>query len=173
MNEGYVLEAMNIASLWRLPIIYICENNLYAMSGRVSDMTRTKHLADRVNALGIASETRDGNDVLAVYETVKKAVTDIKKNKQGPLFIEFETYRQSGHSINDKRVYRSREEEERWLSKDPIQRFERYLVEHAIVTKNGIQKMENIAHAEMVKVIENAKQSPMPDKLSISRHLYV
>lgn len=171
MNEGYVNESLNLASIWNLPIIFVCENNLYAMSGPIGRMTKTKKLSDRAKVMGIESMTIDGNNVVKVYETVEKVYQKIKKNNQ-PVFIECLTYRQSGHSINDKFVYRTREEEKLWMKKDPILLFENYLLKKGISDKKLII-LKNKVSQQIKKATDFAIKSPLPDKSSVNDNLYV
>lgn len=125
-SRGTLYEMMNIASIWKLPLLFILENNHYGMSAASERMIATDSIYRRADGFSIESERIDGNDVLAVYEAVKKAREKIVREKR-PYFIEAETYRMCGHSRSDKRVYRSREEENEWKEKDPIIRFRAFL----------------------------------------------
>src|SRR5699024_6885334 len=127
-NEGAFHESLNLASIWNLPMIFFCENNLYGMSGSVNDMTNVEHIADRAQAYGIPGKTIDGNNVLEVATTTEEAVKRAK-NGEGPTLIEAETYRWRGHSRSDARKYRSRDEEKDWRkNRDPILNFKDQLI---------------------------------------------
>jgi len=132
-NQGTFHESINMAALWKLPVIFVCENNLYAMGTRQSRAMAIENVADRAIAYGIPGEVVDGNDVLAVYEVAWKAVERARKG-EGPTLIECKTYRHKGHSRIDPAKYRPKEEVEEWLAKDPIKRFkERLLQTNALV----------------------------------------
>ncbi len=125
-NQGTFHESLNMAAVWRLPIVYVCENNLYAMSTPLREAAAVEHLAVRAAAYGMPGETIDGNDVLDVREAVARAA-ERARSGGGPALIEAVTYRHLGHSKSDEREYRTREEEECWLALDPILRSERRL----------------------------------------------
>jgi len=118
-NQGTFHESLNMAAIWKLPVIFLCENNHYAMSTSFTRAIATPTIAERAPAYGIPGEKIDGNDFFAVYQTVCEAV-DNARNGNGPTLIEAVTYRKSGHSKSDRCEYRSREEEAYWETKDPI-----------------------------------------------------
>jgi TPP-dependent pyruvate/acetoin dehydrogenase alpha subunit len=126
-NQGTFHESLNMASAWRLPVVYICENNLYAMSTCIRDVTAVEHLAERAAAYRMPAETLDGNDVLEVRDAVARAV-ERARSGGGPSLLECKTYRHLGHSKSDQREYRTRDEEECWRQLDPILRSERRLL---------------------------------------------
>ncbi len=125
-NEGAFHESLNMASIWQLPVIYYCENNQYAMSMAVQRAINIEHISQRACAYGIPGVTVDGNDLIAVYEVVQKAV-DRARAGEGPTLVEAETYRWRGHSKSDRQAYRTREEVKAWQKKDPVRRFSRWL----------------------------------------------
>ena len=127
-NEGDWHESMNIAAIWDLPVIYVCENNLYAASTPFNKAFKVEHIADRACAYGMPGVLVDGNDVLAVRQAALEAVERARKG-EGPTLIECATYRQCGHSRSDPRGYRSREEEAEWKKLDPIVLFRKKLLE--------------------------------------------
>jgi pyruvate dehydrogenase E1 component alpha subunit len=127
-NSGLFHESLNMAALWKLPIIYLCENNLYGMSTPVSKSVSVPDIAIRAQAYGIPGVIVDGTDVLAVMDVVKEAA-DRARRGDGPTLIEAKTYRYLGHSKSDKRAYRTREEEAEWKRKDPILSFGKYMME--------------------------------------------
>ena len=123
-NEGACHEAMNMAAIWRLPVVFVCENNHYGMSFSTDQAFAVKQISERAAAYGMPGITIDGNDVDAVYAAVRDAAGRARSG-DGPSFIEAVTYRWKGHSKSDKNLYRTREEIDEWRARDPIPRFER------------------------------------------------
>lgn len=145
-SRGSVHETMNLASIWKLPVLFFCENNLYGMSASSSEMISIKRISDRAASYSMPGVTVDGNNVLEVYEACKKAVTCIKEGN-GPYFIEALTYRTKGHSKSDRRLYRSAEEEAFWEKKDPIRNFESFLIKEGFFTEEEIREEEERSRA--------------------------
>jgi pyruvate dehydrogenase E1 component alpha subunit len=160
-NQGTFHESINMASTWKLPVIFVCENNLYAMGTRQSRVMNIENIADRATAYGIPGIVVDGNDVLAVYETTQKAVERARKG-EGPTLIECKTYRHKGHSRVDPAKYRPKEEVEEWLAKDPIKRFKEKLLQTNTLTESEIQQIEKEVLAEIEETVKFAKESPYP-----------
>ncbi|MDR2162434.1 MAG: thiamine pyrophosphate-dependent dehydrogenase E1 component subunit alpha [Clostridiales Family XIII bacterium] len=133
-NSGLFHESLNMAALWKLPIVYLCENNLYGMSTPVGKSVSVPNIADRAAAYGIPGVIVDGTDVLEIMEAVKEAAGRARRG-DGPTLIEAKTYRYLGHSKSDKRAYRTREEEAEWKAKDPIKSFGRYMIERGFKEK--------------------------------------
>jgi len=127
-NQGTFHEGINMAAIWKLPVIFVCENNLYAMGTRQSRVMLIENIADRAASYGIPGVTVDGNDVLAVYEAAREAVERARRG-EGPTLIECKTYRHKGHSRVDPAKYRPKEEVEEWLRKDPIKRLREKLLQ--------------------------------------------
>ena len=140
-SRGSVHESMNLASIWKLPVLFYCENNHYGMSASSDRMISSPNVASRAKAYEMPGETIDGNDVLQVYEAVKKAVAYIKEGN-GPYLLEVMTYRTKGHSKSDRRLYRTAAEERLWADRDPIKLYERKLVEDGILSHAEIQGLE-------------------------------
>jgi pyruvate dehydrogenase E1 component alpha subunit len=161
-NEGAWHEGMNIAAIWDLPVIFVCENNLYAASTPFSVAFKIEHVADRAAAYGMPGVTVDGNDVLAVYRAGRKAIERARRG-EGPTLIECLTYRLCGHSRSDPRTYRSREEEEEWSEHDPLPRFRRWLQEQGIQTAEQLDTINEEVEGTIDEAIEFAEQSPAPD----------
>jgi pyruvate dehydrogenase E1 component alpha subunit len=161
-NQGTFHEGLNLASVWRLPVIFVCENNLYAMGTRQSRVMNIENVADRAVAYGIPGVVVDGNDVLAVYETAEKAV-ERARNGLGPTLIECKTYRHKGHSRVDPAKYRPKEEVEYWLAKDPIKRFREKLLQTNILTEAEIQQVEMEVSVEIEEAVKFAMESPYPN----------
>lgn len=118
-TEGAAHEGYNLATLWQVPVVYVCENNLYSISTRLEDQARIQSVAERVRAYGLPAVTVDGNDVIAVYDAVAEAV-DRARSGRGPAMVECLTYRQGGHKRDDPAKYRPPEEVQAWLRRDPV-----------------------------------------------------
>jgi pyruvate dehydrogenase E1 component alpha subunit len=160
-NQGTFHEGINMAAIWQLPVIFVCENNLYAMGTRQSRVMLIENIADRAAAYGIPGVVVDGNDVLAVYEATRKAVERARRGG-GPTLIECKTYRHKGHSRVDPARYRPKEEVEEWLAKDPIKRFKERLLQEAVLTAEEIKKIEADVAAEIEEAVRFAMESPYP-----------
>jgi pyruvate dehydrogenase E1 component alpha subunit len=160
-NQGTFHESINMASIWKLPVIFVCENNLYAMGTRQSRVMAIENVADRAVAYGIPGVVVDGNDVLAVYEATQRAVERARKG-EGPTLIECKTYRRKGHSRVDPAKYRPKEEVEEWLAKDPIKRFKEKLLETNTLTESEIQQIEKEVSDEIEEAVKFAMESPYP-----------
>ncbi len=166
-NEGAFHESLNMASIWNLPVIYLCENNQYAMSMAFERAFKIEQISDRATAYGMPGVTVDGNDVIAVYKAVQKAANRARKG-DGPTLIEAVTYRYKGHSKSDRQFYRTREEVKKWMEKDPITRFRKLLN----VSDDEFKKIEKRANEEIRKAVEFAEESPEPDVASIMEGIY-
>jgi len=160
-NQGTFHESINMASTWKLPVIFVCENNLYAMGTRQSRVMNIENIADRAVAYGIPGAVVDGNDVLTVYEATQKAVERARKG-EGPTLIECKTYRHKGHSRVDPAKYRPKEEVEQWLAKDPIKRFKEKLLQTNTLTEAEIQQIEKEVSDEIEEAVKFAMESPYP-----------
>jgi pyruvate dehydrogenase E1 component alpha subunit len=160
-NQGTFHESINLASTWKLPVIFVCENNLYAMGTRQSTVMAIENVADRATAYGIPGIVVDGNDVLAVFEATQKAVERARKG-EGPTLIECKTYRLKGHSRVDPAKYRPKEEVEQWLTKDPIKRFKEKLLQTKTLTEPEIKQTEKEVSNEIEEAVKFAMQSPYP-----------
>lgn len=160
INEGTFHESLNMASVWDLPVVYICENNQYGMSMNTKRATNIDDLSVRASSYGIPGKKIDGNDVFEVYETVREAVKHAKK--KGPYLIVAETYRYLGHSKSDANRYRTKEEINEWKEKDPIPRMRNALVEEGICTVEELDEVEKQAGEEIEAAVEYANNSPDP-----------
>lgn len=169
-NEGSFHEALNLASVWKLPVIFICENNLYGMSVPVSKSMNITDVADRAAAYGIKGMVIDGNDVLEVYKSVLEAKEYVKEN--GPILIEAKTYRWLGHSKSDANVYRTKEEIASWKEKCPIKHMRAYLESNQIFKAKELDEMEKQASEDMEKAVEFAQNSPYPSLDTIMDDVY-
>jgi len=161
-NQGTFHEGINMASTWALPVLFVCENNLYAMGTRQSRVMNIANVADRAAAYGIPGKAVDGNDGLAVYEVAREAVGRARRG-EGPTLIECKTYRQKGHSRFDPATYRPEDEVKRWLEKDPIQRLKTRLLKDNVLTEQKAKEIEDAIAAEVEKAVEFAEKSPYPE----------
>jgi len=170
-NQGTFHEGINMAAIWKLPVLFVCENNLYAMGTRQSRAMLIENISERAAAYGIPGVTVDGNDVLAVYEAAKEAVERAKRG-EGPTLIECKTYRHKGHSRMDPATYRSKEEVEYWLRKDPIPRFRDRLLEMGILTEGEAKKIEEEVLREIEEAVKFALESPYPEPEEALKDVY-
>jgi pyruvate dehydrogenase E1 component alpha subunit len=170
-NQGAFHEALNMAAIWKLPILYVCENNLYAMSTHFREAFAIAHVCQRAAAYGMPGERVDGNDVLAVRDAVKR-MGERTRAGEGPALLECMTYRTSGHSRGDPREYRSREEEALWREQCPIKRFRDRLLCDGVLSEASAKAIE----AEVERVIADAeafaRSSPDPDPGTVTEGLF-
>ena len=141
-NEGTFHESLNLASLWKLPIIFVCENNGFGISVPAWQSTSVENISDRAHGYNMPGETVDGNDVNAVDEAFQRALKRAKAG-EGPTLIECKTYRWMGHWIGDPQLYRTREEVEAWKEKCPIKRYRAYLLENGIASEEELGEIES------------------------------
>ena len=170
-NEGLFHECLNIASLWKLPVIYLCENNLYGMSVSVKRASAVQDLTKKALAYDMPSENIDGMDVLAVRETVGKFVDNTRKGA-GPSLLVANTYRYYGHSRSDPRAYRTREEEKAYRKKDPIPNFSEKMIKQKILTAEDVQMVEKEVTQLMEEAVEFAINSPFPNPEELYTDVY-
>ncbi len=162
-NQGQVFEAMNMAALWKLPVIFIIENNHYAMGTSTCRSTSNDDYYKRGEIFGIPGVQVDGQDVMAVYEAGKKVVEHVRAGK-GPYVMEMETYRYRGHSMSDPAKYRTKEEVEKYKDeKDPIENVKRILFQQNFATEEDLKKIEDEIKVIINEAVEFAKASPEPD----------
>ena len=170
-NLGPFHESLNMAAIWKLPVVYVCENNQYAMSFSVNRAFAIPKISDRAAAYGMPGKTVDGNDLMAVYEAVREAVERARAG-QGPSLIENVTYRWRGHSKSDANRYRTQEEIEAWKEKCPIERFRQQLIEQGVLTEEGANRIEQQACAAIDAAVAFAENSPEPDLATIEQGVY-
>jgi pyruvate dehydrogenase E1 component alpha subunit len=159
--EGAFHEGINLAALWKLPAIFVCENNLYGASTHISKVMRNTRIADRAASYGFRGETVDGNDVLAVYDAARRAAADGRAGR-GPVLLELLTYRRTGHSRRDPCHYQPKEERETWLSRDPIQRFAARLQERGDVSAADLEAVNTRVQARIEEAVAKARLAPQP-----------
>jgi len=170
-NEGYFHESLNFASIHKLPVIYICENNLYAMSTPVKKAFPTEDLSVRAASYNIPGKIVDGNNVLAVKKMVIEASNRARKGK-GPTFLECKTYRHFGHSRNDPKIYRTKAEEKQWLKKDPILLFKSYLLKNKLTDENHLKNIEKEVEQEINEAVTFAEKSPFPNPIDVDKYVF-
>jgi len=171
-NNGTFHESLNMAGTWKLPVVYVCENNLYGMSVSVERACAVEDIAVRGASYDMPGVTIDGQDVLTVKRAVEEAVARARDGK-GPTLVECKTYRYRGHSRSDPRKYRTKEEEQYWHDRDPILLFSNYLVEQKILTREEIETLESEVDAEMSEAEDFAlNQSPYPDPATLLEDVY-
>lgn len=171
-NEGAFHEALNAAAVWKLPVVYVCENNLYSATTSIKMTCNLEHVAaGRACAYDIPGEVVDGNDVLAVNEAAQRAIERARKG-EGPTILELKTYRIGGHSRNDACGYRTKEEEQEWFSRDPIQSFRKRILEEAVASEEELVKVEESIMAEIEAEVEYAQNSKEPEPEAALRNVY-
>lgn len=162
-NEGSFHESVNMAATWKLPVIFFIINNRYGISMNINNATNTPHLYTRAEAYGIPGfYCEDGNDVLAVYETMEKAVEHVRGGN-GPAIVEVESYRWFGHSTADAGKYRTKEEVASWKEKDPMIKYRTYLTKEGIVTDEELDAIQEQVKKEIDHAYEFAQNSPDPE----------
>jgi len=171
VNSGPFHESLNMAAIWSLPVVFICENNQYAMSFSVKRALAIKDLSIRAASYRMPGVTVDGNDVMAVYRAVREGVQRARSGA-GPSFIVCDTYRWRGHSRSDRNLYRTKEEIEAWKEKDPILRFRQHLMAARILTAEQAEQFEREAEAIIADAVNFAEASPEPSVETIEEGVY-
>lgn len=164
-NEGTFHESINMASAWKLPVIYVLENNLYGISVDTRDVTNVENLADRAHGYGIPGVVVDGMDVAAVYEAAKEAVARARRG-EGPTLIECKTYRWQGHHVGDPATYRSRrnsDEKASWQERCPVDCMRRDMIKDRLLSEEEIINMENKIEEKILEAVKFAQDSPYPN----------
>ena len=169
-NEGAFHESMNLASVWDLPVLFVCTNNTYAMSMHISQAMKETDITKRAIGYGMPAETVDGNDAFAVYECIDKARDYVSKN--GPMLIVENTYRISGHSKSDGNLYRSRDEINAWKAKDPIDRMKKALLQSKSYTEEELEAVDPETTKIIDKAVQFALDSPDPELADVYNDVY-
>lgn len=171
-NTGAFHESLNFASVYKLPVIFLNENNKFASTARTSETTSIENIAERAIGYGIPGITIDGNDVLKVYEEVKKAV-DRAKAGEGPTLIEAKTYRIKGHFVGDPEQYRDKKEVQEFFKVEPIKRFEEYLLNKKLINQEFITKTGEETEKIILDAVKFAENSPYPEGVEALQDLFV
>jgi len=161
-NEGTFHESLNIAGAFNLPVVYVCENNLYAVGTRQSQVRKIEDIADRAVSYGMPGVVVDGNDVIAVCETTKQAVERARAG-EGPTLIECKTYRWRTHFEGEPDTYRPPEEVAAWLKREPLAPYHQLLIDHGVITEADAQAIEKLVISELDEAVEFARNSPYPE----------
>lgn len=170
-NNANFHESLNMAAIWRLPVIFACENNQYAMSMPAKRGIAVPYIAERAKGYGMPGFSVDGMDVLAVYEAAQAAVARARAG-QGPSLIELITYRYRGHSKSDKQVYRTKEEVQAWIERDPIQKLQSQLIHHGLLTPAEGEALAAQAAAAVQDAIDFAVEQPEPPLSNLYNGVY-
>jgi pyruvate dehydrogenase E1 component alpha subunit len=171
-NQGTFHETMNMAALYKLPVLFVCENNLYGIGTAIERSTAVVHQHKRVCGYDITASETDGQDIEKVYEAAKIAVNHVRAGK-GPYFLELMTYRYRGHSMSDSRGYRSREEEEMWKQRDPIFILRDRLIAEGAMTMADYEALEKETDAYIEnEVIRFAEESPEPRVEDLEKYVF-
>lgn len=170
-NEGSFHEALNMAAIWKLPVLFVCENNKYGMSVSTERSMAVTHIAERAAAYNMAGTVVDGNRIEDVAEAVMNA-TALARKGGGPSLIECKTYRIRGHSKSDRNRYRTKEEIEAWKARDPIGHFENELMMLGFATQAEIDAIRNSAETEITEAIEFARNGTEPSPADLTRDVY-
>jgi 2-oxoisovalerate dehydrogenase E1 component len=171
-NEGNFHESLNMASVWNLPVVFLCENNQYGMSMPLHRGMNAASVAHRAVAYGLPGQQIDGMDVLAVYQAVQAAAAHARAGN-GPVLIDALTYRYLGHSKSDKQLYRSKEEVEDWKKKDAIKRLERHLVETGVLSEEKARALQAQAEAAIEEAIAYGDAGPEPSVAHLTDDVYL
>lgn len=172
-NQGSFYKTLNLAALWKLPVVYVCEDNLYGISLHVSKAHLCANIADRADAYCMPGVVVDGQNVLAVYEAVQQAVGRARGG-EGPTLVECKTYRYSGHSVGDSGwSYRRPEEVQEWRERDPIELFRTKLEAERVMTSEGAEEIEAEVRRSIEEAIECARESPLPSADDVYMYRYV
>jgi 2-oxoisovalerate dehydrogenase E1 component alpha subunit len=172
-SVGDVHEAMNFSGIHKLPVLFICENNGYAISVPWRLQCAVEDVSIRATGYGFTGVTVDGNDVMAVYEAARDGVERARAG-EGPTFIEAKTYRQVPHSSDDDdRRYRSREEVDDWMKKDPLARFQSWLEERDLLNRKALDELQRRAATEVDEATEYAENAPKPAPETALRRVFV
>lgn len=170
-NQGTFHETMNMAKVWNLPVLFVCENNGYAIGTHIDRSTAVKDQYKRVAAYDMEASQHDGMDIDIVMEAAEKAIDFVRSGK-GPYFLEFITYRFRGHSMSDSKGYRTREEEAEWEKRDPIKTYSKRLIDAGIITEADIKTMEKEIDDNMEnEIIKFAEESPEPRVEDLTKYV--
>mgnify|MGYP000061879257 FL=1 len=171
-NQGLLMETANMAAIWDLPVIYLCENNQYGEHTPFQAVTGVKEIADKAHGFGMQGVRVDGSDVLAVHDVVARAVDRARKGS-GPTFIEAITYRFRGHHVGDAAPYRTKEELEWWMAnRDPIELLGREMKRRRVATNTQLTEVQEQVEADVIAAVEFAREAPYPAPEQAFEDLY-
>ena len=170
-NIGFFHEALNMSKVWSLPVLWVCENNIYGMGTSVDRASAVSSIALKARGYDMPSDKADGMDVMKVYEAAKKAIEYVRSGK-GPFLLEIATYRFRGHSMGDPERYRKQEEVKKWEESDPIGMFRKVLTENKIASAKTLDEMDDEVMQEVNKAVEFAEASPEPTMEDLYKDVY-
>jgi len=170
-SEGAFHEGLNLAAIWDLPVIYVCENNLYAASTSVDKVTRVERISERTAAYGVRGETVDGNNVIAVYEAAQRAADECRAGK-GPVLLELLTYRRTGHSRRDPCHYQDKEEQAYWFARDPIERLGQLLIQRGDAGEQDLETIRAEGEQRFNQASAVARAEPPPNVEDLLTDVY-
>lgn len=170
-NQGTFNEALNMASIWKLPIVFVCENNQFGISMSQSRHQAIKDIADRAVSYGFPGIAVDGNDVMAVYEVAREAVNRARQG-QGPTLVECKTWRWRGHFEGDPSVYKDPVEQEAWMEKEPVRRYRTFLEENEVMTADEMDAVDKRIDDEIDAAVAYAQESPLPQPKDVVKDVY-
>ncbi|MFP4400114.1 MAG: thiamine pyrophosphate-dependent dehydrogenase E1 component subunit alpha [Desulfonatronovibrio sp.] len=171
-DEGSFHEALNLAALWQLPVIFLCENNMYAGAQRYEEHTKVTDMAERAKAYNMPGVIVDGNDALAVYQATREA-RQRALDGQGPTLLECKTYRCRGHGETDPQHYQPKDEIKAWQDKCPIPRLADTLIESSVITSSKLEEMQSLAENIVQEAVRFAEESPYPEPYEALEDVYV
>jgi len=169
--EGAFHEGVNMAAIWNLPVIFVCENNLYGASTRIDKVMKNPRISDRAASYGFRGETVDGNDVLAVQAAAERAAEECRAGK-GPILLELLTYRRTGHSRRDACHYQAKDERDSWFSRDPITRFAEVLLARNDVAQSDLDAIKARIDQQITDAVERAKVAVQPTVADLTTDVF-
>ena len=170
LNQGVFHEAVNMASIWALPVLFVCENNQYGMSMSAKRAFNISNFADRAKSYGIPGKRIDGNDILVVYAEAEQALQHVRR--KGPMLLVGTTYRYLGHSKSDANRYRTKEEIAEWRKKDPIVRLEKHLIKEQALQESDLEKQRQKIAQEVQEAVSYAEKLPYPEAQTLEHDVY-
>jgi pyruvate dehydrogenase E1 component alpha subunit len=171
-NQGSFHESINLASVWKLPVIYVCENNLYGETCPYDQAANIRDIVVRAQAYNIKGIIIDGMDVIDVYKGIN-GIIDGVRNGQGPVLVEAKTYRYRGHWEGDPEVYRTKDDVDSWKKKDAIENLKRVLLKEKIMNQKEINEIEDQVKKEIEDAVDFGRKSPVPDEKEALDHVFV
>jgi pyruvate dehydrogenase E1 component alpha subunit len=170
-NEGAFHEGLNLAAVWRLPVVFVCENNVYGFSTHYRRVTPIENIADRAAAYGMPGVVVDGMNIIEVYNRAKEAIAGARQNK-GPTLLECKTYRYMGHSRFEKAGYREKDELSKWKERDPILTFGKYLTEEMGIQREKLERIGEEVAKEVEDAVDYAEKSPDPEPDDYRKYIF-
>jgi pyruvate dehydrogenase E1 component alpha subunit len=171
-NIGYFHEALNMAKVWDLPVLWVCENNLYGMGTAVDRASAVSDIAQKAEGYGMKNRQANGMDIMEVRKVAEEMIAEIRSGT-GPQLLEIITYRFRGHSMGDPERYRKQEEVHKYQENDPIGIFRKYLIDNEITSEAELDEQDDLAIATIQKAVEFAENSPEPAPEELFKHIYV